>query len=63
MARERAVGFGNTHKVAGGIARILGLSDREGLELAAEITGHPGNILRGRLGNPTQAARLPGAAS
>jgi hypothetical protein len=62
MVCGRAVGLDNAHKMAGGVARILGLPDRERLELAAEITGHPGNVVRGRLGNPTRAARLPGAA-
>ena len=63
MARTRNVGADNARKIARGMANILGLSDRELLELLAEIMGHPGNIVRGWLGNPTRAARLPGAAS
>ena len=63
MARTRNVGADNARKIARGMANILGLSDRELLELLAEIMGHPGNTVRGRRGNPTRAARLPGAAS
>jgi hypothetical protein len=63
MVCGRAVGLDDAHEIAGGVARILGLPDREGLEPAAEIAGHPGNVVRGRPGNPTRSARLPGAAS
>ena len=43
---------------ARGMASILGLSERERLELAAEIMGHPGDLVRAWFGDPTEAARL-----
>jgi hypothetical protein len=61
IARKRNVGPDNARKIARGMANILGLSERERLELAAEIMGHPGDVVRAWCGDPTEAARLLGA--
>lgn len=58
MARKRNVGTDNAGKISRGVAGILDLSEKERLELAAEIVGHPGDIVRGWIGDPTRAARL-----
>lgn len=56
MARERNVGAKNAEKIASGIAKRLGLSLQERLALKAEITGHPGNLVRAYLGDGREAA-------
>jgi len=58
MARKRNVGSDNARKIARGVANILGLSERERLELAAEIMGHPGDVVRAYLGSQADAVRI-----
>jgi transcriptional regulator with XRE-family HTH domain len=58
MARNRNVGFDNAEKISRSVANILRLSERDRLELKAEIMGHPGDLLRARLGGPTRVSRL-----
>ena len=58
MARTRNVGSDNAEKISRGMANILGLSERERLDLKAEIMGYPGNLLRAQLGNDTEVSRL-----
>jgi hypothetical protein len=58
MARKRNVGANNARKIARGVARILGLSDGERLELAAGIMGHPGEMVRAYLGSQADAMRF-----
>jgi transcriptional regulator with XRE-family HTH domain len=58
MARRRNVGADNAEKISGGMARILGLSEEERLELKAEIMGHPGDLLRAWFGGEVMAARM-----
>ncbi len=60
MARKRTVGADNARKISRGVASILGLSEKERLELASEIMGHPGDLVRGWIGDPTRAERLLG---
>ena len=58
MARRRNVGPDNAEKISRGVANILGLSERERLELKAEIMGHPENLLWAWFGGPARASRL-----
>lgn len=58
MARKRNVGADNAEKISRRVASILGLSQRERLELKAEIMGHPGELVRAYFGTPKDAARL-----
>jgi hypothetical protein len=60
MARKRNVGPDNARKIASGMASILGLSEREGLELAAGIMGHPGDLVRVHLGSQPEAKSILG---
>jgi transcriptional regulator with XRE-family HTH domain len=58
MARTRNVGADNAEKISRAVAGILGLSERDRLELKAEIMGKPGELLRAYFGDPKKAARL-----
>jgi hypothetical protein len=58
MARTHNVGADNAQKISRTIALILGLSERDRLELKAEIMGRPGEFVRAWFGNPTTAAHL-----
>jgi hypothetical protein len=58
MARKRNVGPDNAGKISRGVSAILGISERERLELKAEIMGYPGNLLRAWLGNAADVERL-----
>lgn len=58
MARTRNVGADNAEKISSTVARILGLSLKERLELKAEIMGHPGNLARAYFGEVEEAARI-----
>jgi hypothetical protein len=58
MARKRNVGLDNAEKISRSVANILGLSERDRLELKAEIMGHPGDLLRAWLGGPARVSRL-----
>ncbi len=58
MARFRNVGFLTAEKIASHIAGRLGLSEREKLELEAEIMGLSADPLRAWFGNASEAARL-----
>src|SRR5215211_8700373 len=58
MAYTHNVGADNAQKISRTIALILGLSERDRLELKAEIMGRPGAFVRAWLGNPTTAAHL-----
>jgi hypothetical protein len=60
MARKRNVGAGNAEKIARGTASTLGLSERERLELKAEIMGHPGDLVRAYLGFQADAMKILG---
>lgn len=60
MARKRNVGAGNAEKIARGTASTLGLSERERLELKAEIMGHPGDLVRAYLGSQADAMKILG---
>ncbi len=55
-----SLGHGNARKIAAYIARRLELSEREELELRAELIGTPGNLVRAYLGTRTQAMDLLG---
>ena len=52
MARTHNVGADNAQKISRTIALILGLSERDRLELEAEIMGPPGEFLRAWFANP-----------
>src|SRR5215218_7804272 len=60
MARKSNVGSDNARKIARGVASILGLSERERLELAAEIVSHPGELVRTYLGSQAEAMSILG---
>lgn len=60
MSCQRHVGAKNAEKIASGIAGRLGLSLEDKLALIAEITGHPGNLVRVYLGAGREAARKLG---
>jgi hypothetical protein len=60
MARKRNVGAGNAEKIARGTASTLGLSERERLELKAEIMGHSGDLVRAYLGSQADAMKILG---
>ena len=58
MAHTHNVGADNAQKISRTVALILGLSERDRLELKAEITGRPGDFVCAWFGNPTTAAHL-----
>jgi len=53
-----SLGHVNARKIARYIASRLDLSEREELELRAELIGTPGNVVRAYLGTRTQATDL-----
>jgi len=55
-----ALGHHNARKIASYVARRLKLSEREELELRAELLGTPENLTRAYLGTRTQTADLLG---
>src|SRR5215218_8953898 len=60
MARTHNVGADNAQKISRTIALILRLSERDRLQLKAEIMGRPGEFVRAWFGNPTTARNLRG---
>jgi hypothetical protein len=61
MARTHNVGADNAQKISRTIALILGLSERDRLELKAEIMACPEEFVGAWFGNATTAAHLPDA--
>jgi len=59
IARTHNVGADNAQKISRTVALILGLSERDRLELKAEIMGRPEAFVRAWLGKSATAARLP----
>jgi len=58
MARTHNVGADNAQKISRTVALILGLSERDRLELKAEIMERPEEFVRAWFGNPTTARHL-----
>jgi hypothetical protein len=58
MARTRNVGADNAEKITRRMARMLGLSESEHLELKAEIMDYPGDQVRAYFGSSKSAVKL-----